>query len=118
MPNPVVQWQIVANDAEGVANFYRDLFGWTVKSDNALGYRELTSGEARGADGGVWPAQFEGRNFVQLFIEVDDVDGAIARATSLGAGVIVPKSALPDGDVMAVLHDPAGMTFGVKQSRR
>jgi predicted enzyme related to lactoylglutathione lyase len=114
MPNPVMQWQIVANDAESVAAFYCDLFGWTLKSDNAFGYRELQSGEPRGADGGVWPAQFEGRNFVQLFIEVDDVDAAIAKAASLGASVIVPKSALPDGDVMAVLQDPAGMSFGLR----
>ncbi len=46
------------------------------------------------------------RNFVQLFIQVEDVDAMIAKATSAGAKVLVPKSALPDGDTMAVLLDP------------
>jgi predicted enzyme related to lactoylglutathione lyase len=31
----------------------------------------------------------------------------------LGATVIVPPTTLPDGDMMAILLDPAGLTFGV-----
>jgi len=41
MGGSVVQWQIVARDAEGEAAFYRKLFGWTVNTDNALGYRQV-----------------------------------------------------------------------------
>jgi predicted enzyme related to lactoylglutathione lyase len=67
----------------------------------------------------VWPAppQLE-RPFVQLFIEVDDVSAYLARATSLGATVIVPESVLPDGDSMAVLHDPAGMSFAIRTRKQ
>ena len=36
-----------------------------------------------------------------------------AFARSLGGKVLVPKSVLPDGDTMAVLHDPTGISFGV-----
>jgi uncharacterized protein len=50
---------------------------------------------------------------VQLFIGVDDVEAAVKKATDLGAEVLVPVTALPDGDVMAVLRDPYGLTFGV-----
>lgn len=114
MPNPVVSWQIVATDPEGVATFYRDLFGWTLSVDNALRYRELRSGSGRGIDGGVWPAPPEAHTFVQLFVEVDDIDATIARAEARGAHVVVPRSALPDGDVMAVLVDPAGLAFGLR----
>jgi predicted enzyme related to lactoylglutathione lyase len=55
---------------------------------------------------------------VQLFIEVDDVDAYIAKATANGAKVIIPKSQLPDGDAMAILLDPAGMSFGLYTPRR
>lgn len=113
MPNPVVKWQILARDAEGVARFYSSLFGWTLNADNALGYRELRSGDERGIDGGVWPSGHDVPNFVQLFVEVDDIDGTIAKATAAGAKIVVPKSALPDGDTMAVLFDPQGMSFAV-----
>lgn len=115
MSNAVVQWQIVARDPEAETKFYASLFGWSVRKDNALGYRELKSGNGKGIDGGVWPSPAEGHNLVQLFIEVDDVDATMAKAQSLGAKVIVPKSTLPDGDVLAILLDPAGLSFGLMQ---
>ena len=52
---------------------------------------------------------------MQLFVEVLDVDDCIAKAIRLGAKVLVPKSVLPDGDTMAVLLDPTGLSFGVCQ---
>ena len=112
MPNPVVQWQIVSPDAGRTAAFYKSVFGWTVTADNQLGYRQIRAGN--GPDGGVWPGPKDmGRPFVQLYVEVADIDAAIDRATSLGATVIVPKSVLPDGDAMAVFNDPDGMSFAV-----
>lgn len=113
MGNPVVQWQIVARDPDAVASFYSSVFGWRVRTDNKLGFRQIETGDDRGIDGGVWPSPPEGHNLVQLFIEVDDVDAAIAKATARGAQVLFPKSLLPDGDTMALLLDPAGLSFGI-----
>src|SRR5882672_6379119 len=118
MPNPVVRWQILSPTPDKVAGFYQKLFDWKLSKANALGYRELTSGEKSGADGGVWPAPPGVNGFVQLFVEVPDVDAAIAKALSLGAKVLVPKSVLPDGDTMAVLHDPTGISFGVSALKK
>ena len=115
MPNPVVKWQIVASEAGSVAAFYKKLFDWTVDASNALGYRELRSGEARGIDGGVWPSPAPGHATVQLFVEVADVAAQLNRAVGLGAKVLVPRTVLPDGDVMALLVDPAGLSFGIVQ---
>ena len=117
MGNPVVQWQIVAKEPERVARFYASLFGWEVRIDNKLGYREVDTQSPRGINGGVWPAPPEGRDLVQLFIEVDDVDAYVTRATRLGAQVIVPKSELPDGDAIAIVLDPAGLSFGLFRRR-
>ncbi len=78
-----------------------------------MGYRQLKTGAANGVDGGVWPAPPGQAGFVQLFVEVADIDGCIAEATKLGAKVIVPRSELPDGDSMAVLLDPTGMSVAV-----
>lgn len=112
--NPaVVRWQIVTPNAEQSAQFYKQLFGWRVNQDNSLGFRELRSASERGIDGGVWPAPPGAPSFVQLFIEVPDVDASIAAAEALGAEIIVPKSVLPDGDEMAVLRDPTGIPFGL-----
>lgn len=109
----VVKWQIITPQPDVSAAFYKSLFGWSVALDNALGYRTLASGSGRGIDGGVWPAPPQTPSFVQLFIEVPDVEAALSLAQSLGATVLVPRAVLPDGDVMAVLQDPTGVTFGL-----
>jgi predicted enzyme related to lactoylglutathione lyase len=111
MTNTIVKWQIIARDPEKTARFYSSLFHWKIDANNKLGYRELKTGN--GIDGGVWPSPAEGPDMVQLFIEVDDVDATIAAAQRLGATIVVPKSTLPDGDTMAILLDPAGISFGI-----
>ena len=113
MPNPVIRWQIITPEPDQAAGFYQKLFAWQVSKANAMGYRELRSGGPGGAEGGVWPAPPGQPGFVQLFVEVGSVDDTVARATQLGAKVIIPKSVLPDGDTMAVLLDPTGLSFGV-----
>lgn len=117
MGNPVVQWQIVAREPDKVASFYSKVFDWRVRTDNQLGYRTFESGNTRGIPGGVWPSPPDGHNLLQLFIEVDDIDAYVAKATSNGASVIIPKSQLPDGDAMAILLDPAGLSFGLYSPR-
>lgn len=118
MGNPVVKWQIVAPDIAAITGFYSKLFGWTVDATNALGYRELRSGDDRGIDGGVWPAPAPGPAMVQLFVEVEDVQAHLDRATALGAKVLVPRTELPDGDVMALFVDVAELSCGLVQARR
>ena len=117
MGSPVLHWQIVSKDPAATAKFYGKLFEWRIDAANALGYREVKTGNPQGIDGGIWPCPPEGHSLVQLFMEVPDVDTCVRQATALGATVIVPKSDLPDGDSMAVLLDPTGIAFGVYRRR-
>lgn len=117
MGSPVVQFQIVAREPEPLARFYADTFGWRIRTNNALGYRELDTQSDRGIQGGVWPSPPEGHNLVQLFIEVDDIDAYVAKAAAAGARVLFPRQQLPDGDAMAILLDPAGLPFGLYTPR-
>jgi predicted enzyme related to lactoylglutathione lyase len=112
-----MQFQIVARDPAAVADFYAGVFGWRVSTNNALGYREIDTRSDRGIQGGVWPSPPEGHSLVQLFIEVDDIDTYLTKATTAGAKVIFPKQQLPDGDAMALLLDPAGLSFGLYTPR-
>ena len=113
MSAPVVRWQVISSQPDAAASFYQKLFGWTLSQDNGMGYREIKTGDAKGIDGGIWPAPPGQGRFTQLFVEVADVDACLAKATDLGAKVIMPKAVLPDGDAMAVLLDPTGLTIGV-----
>jgi uncharacterized protein len=110
---PVMQWQLITKDPARLQAFYTKLFGWDCSADNALGYRMLDTGSERGINGGIWPAPPNAKSFVQLLIEVDDVPACVKHAAELGASVIVPPQKLPDGDEMAILHDPEGVPFGI-----
>lgn len=112
MGAPVLQWQLVATDPDQLVKFYSDLFGWKVTAKNALGYRQVETGDSS-INGGIWPSPADGHSFVQLFVGVPNVEQWVAKATELGARIVVPPTTLPDGDTMAVLADPCGVTFGV-----
>lgn len=113
---PVRQFQILARDPAASAAFYSCVFGWEVNDANSLGYRQITTGSS-GMDGGIWPAPPNATPFVQLFVEVEDLEAVMARATIQGATVILAPQVLPDGDTMALLADPEGLSFGVFKPR-
>lgn len=115
MPDPIARWQIVSPDPEQTVRFYERLFGWKSTQANAMGYRELRTEVAPEGpvDGGVWPAPPGQGPMVQLYVEVNDVKAYADKATKAGARIVVPPSVLPDGDEMAVLLDPMGMSFGI-----
>jgi uncharacterized protein len=115
MAHPVVHWQALVRDPERAASFYAAAFGWNVDDGNALGYRAIPA-NGRGIGGGIWPLA-EGRSMVQLFVEVPDVDAALAAAQATGAQVIIPKQVLPDGDEMAVIADPEGIAWGLMRAK-
>ena len=113
MANSVVQWQVITQDPGKHSSFYADVFGWTISSNNALGYRTATNGSDDGIGGGFWPAPPGAPTFVQLFIQVEDIADTIKRVQEAGGAVIIPAQTLPEGDQMAILRDPMGISFGV-----
>ncbi len=113
MGNAVVQFQILSKAPEETASFYAALFGWSVDANNPMGYRQIRTGSSEGIQGGIWPAPPQAPNFVQLFMAVEDVKASVEKAESLGAKMLIPPTMLPDGDEMAVLHDPQGMSFAL-----
>lgn len=117
MGDAVTQFQILSKDPEQTAKFYAQLFHWSIDANNALGYRQIRTGSKEGIQGGIWPAPPQAPSVVQLFVSVQDVKAAVASAESLGAKTIIPATMLPEGDEMAVLLDPQGMSFAVWRSR-
>ena len=113
MAHPVMQFQILSKTPDETARFYGSLFGWTVDANNPMGYRRIDTGSKAGIQGGIWPAPPQSPNFVQLYVGVDDVKTAAGKAEELGAKLIIPPTMLPEGDEMAVLLDPQGMSFAV-----
>ena len=117
MANPVMQFQILSKAPNETAKFYSALFGWAVNDNNLLGYREINTGSNKGIQGGIWPAPPQASTFVQLFMAVEDVKTCVKNAEDLGAKLIIPLIVLPNGDELAVMHDPQGMPFGIMKTK-
>jgi uncharacterized protein len=108
-----MQFQILSKSPDETAHFYSQLFGWKIDANNSMGYRQIHTGTEHGIHGGIWPAPPQAPNFVQFFVAVPDVASWVKKAESLGAMVLIPPTKLPEGDEMAVLHDPHGMSFAI-----
>jgi uncharacterized protein len=48
-----------------------------------------------------------------VYFQVTDCDGAVAKASSLGAKVFVPPTDIPKTGRFSVLQDPQGAVFNV-----
>jgi predicted enzyme related to lactoylglutathione lyase len=117
MGSPVVQFQIISKEPDKTASFYAELFGWKIDANNPMGYRRIDTRSKQGIQGGIWPAPPQAPSFAQLFVGVTDVKAAVKRAEELGAKVLIPPTVLPEGDEMAVMHDPLGLSFGLMKQR-
>jgi predicted enzyme related to lactoylglutathione lyase len=113
MGNPVTQWQVITREPEKHSAFYAVVFGWNIRSDNPFGYRMVDPDSAKGIPGGFWPAPPEAQAFVQLFIEVTDIEETVRQVTNNGGSVLIPPQTLPTGEQMAILRDPMGISFGL-----
>jgi predicted enzyme related to lactoylglutathione lyase len=109
MANTVNYFEIGSPDPQASRAFYGGLFDWDI------GEPSMPSGysSVEGPAGGLWDSTaVGGANWAIFYVQVDDIRGAIERATGLGATIVIPL--IDNGDIeFAHLADPLGNRFGV-----
>ena len=113
MPNPVVHWEITARDAKKMEEFYANLFGWHVESDNPMNYGFVDTHTDTGINGGIPQAQEGDQPRVILYVEVDDLQAYLDRAEELGGRTLMPPTEIPGIVTIAMFADPEGQHDGV-----
>jgi len=108
---PVVHWEIMALDAPRQRAFFSDLFGWAIDANNPQNYGMVPSGGDGAIGGGIGPAQ-DGKPYVAFYVEVPDIGAALARAESLGAATVLPRTDM-GMVVLAQFRDPEGNLVGL-----
>ena len=117
MGAPVVRFEIMGGKANQLENFYEDLFGWTIDSNNPMKYGIVDTGNQTGINGGVGTTQ-DGIRRVSVYIEVEDLDATLAKAEKFGGKTILPPSQVPSGPKLAMFADPAGNVAGLLLAER
>lgn len=122
MGHPVVHFEITGKDGTSLAAYYSALFGWEVDTDNPLKYGLVQDGNTNedgvGIGGGIGTAAGGGAGHVTVYVEVANVDTALAKAASLGGTRLFGPDEVPGtGVVLGQFADPEGHVIGVMQRR-
>jgi hypothetical protein len=100
--------EIPAADPTAAGVFYAEVFGWQVQTDPAGAYHLF---EPQRGPGGAFVQAGESTGAqtggVLIYIFTDDIDATLAKAETLGAKTLTPKTEAPQG-WFAVFADPAG----------
>ena len=114
----VVHFELPADKVLRAVAFYREVFGWRIeKWDGPVEYWLITTGPegTPGIDGALMPREGPGSTVVNT-VDVDDLDGYIAKVTTAGGTIVMPRMAVPGVGYMAYGQDTEGNTFGMMQS--
>ena len=111
MGNPVVHFEITAKGVERLHDFYGKIFGWKIDANNPFKYGMTDTGAGVGINGGI--GETTGTPRVTFYIQVADIDKALAAITASGGAVAMAKTAIPGGPTLAQFTDPAGHLIGL-----
>jgi predicted enzyme related to lactoylglutathione lyase len=113
-----VWYELMSTDPDAAVPFYESVIGWGTKpwEGGERPYTMWTTSEK--PSGGVMQLPEEAAAAGApphwlAYIFVSDTDAAVARATELGATVLVPRTEIPSEGCFAVLCDPQGATFAL-----
>ncbi len=117
MPNPVVHFEITGKDAEALQQYYRDLFGWSLTPMAPdVPYGLVGSEETGDGIGGGVGASMDGASLLTIYVQVDDIQGALDRAVELGGEVVQPPTVIPGAVTYAQFRDIEGNIVGLAAS--
>lgn len=117
MSNRIMWLEIASTDISASAKFYMDLFGWPIVRDEEMDYTmtAFDRGETGVGFAPVDEDQGVAPGSVLVYVYVDDVDAAIAKAKELGAPISLDKTEIPTVGWMAIFGDPGGNRIAVMQ---
>ena len=118
MGQPVVHFEVIGKDAGTLQSYYSELFGWQIDASNPMNYGVVqrdgnTSADGAGIGGGVaaGPEGYDGH--VTFYVEVPDVEAALAKAESLGGSRIFGPDKVMEGLEIGQFTDPEGHLIGL-----
>jgi len=110
MTNPVTHFEIMGKDAIALQKFYADVFGWKLSPPVAeQANYSLFDNEGHGIGGGIG----EGDPRVTVYIEVDDPQAYLDKATKAGAKTLMEVTQVMGDVTIALFADPQGNTVGL-----
>src|SRR5262249_8282326 len=106
MGHPVVHFEIGCRDSAKTQEFFAAMFDWKIESMGPTGM--IPTGSQTGINGHINALGHEPHNYVTVYVQVDDLQAYLDKATKLGGKVIVPPMPVPNMGHFAWFADPEG----------
>jgi uncharacterized protein len=116
-----VHFEIIGKDPNRLQRYYSELFGWEIDSNNPMNYGVVQRDGNLNSDGvgigggiGAGPEGYGGH--VTFYVEVPDVEAALAKAEKLGGSRMMGPEEPIEGVEIGLFTDPEGHVVGVVKS--
>lgn len=111
MSNAVVHFEIGAENASKLREFYTTLFGWQFDTtDPSYGVVDQTDG---GIGGGIMQIRENMPPYVTVYVAVDDLPATLTRIKELGGAEVLGPTAIPTVGEFALFRDPEEHLVGL-----
>ena len=107
----VVHVEVTGKDGEKLQSFFKDVFGWSLETNNPGGYGMYRQGD--GFTGGIGTAPEGQPAGVTFYVHTDDPQATLDRAVAGGGRLIMPLTQVAPETTIALFADPEGHVVGI-----
>ena len=115
MQHPVVWFEVMGENGEGLQSFYSKLFGWKIDANNPMKYGMVEAVNGQGIPGGVGQLGDQPWPKVTFYVSTESVDTSLAKAENLGGKILLPRTEMPGGPVLGMFADTEGNVIGLAE---
>ncbi|GAA1128971.1 VOC family protein [Kribbella jejuensis] len=111
----IIHVEIVAEDHDRVAQFYREVFGWELTPAPVPdGYLLARTGQGDGIDGAIMSNRYQSQQTI-AWLEVDNLEPILDAARAAGGEQVGEIQELPGVGRLTYIRDPEGVLLGLRQ---
>lgn len=107
----VIHVEVTGKNGEALQNFYKDVLGWSLDTNNPGGYGMYRQED--GLTGGIGATQDGSAGQVTFYVHTDDPQGTLDKVAASGGRVVMPLTQVAPETTIALFADPEGHVVGI-----
>jgi hypothetical protein len=113
MSQPVVHFEITAQDYKAAQTFYSKLFDWEISEPPGMNYGLVKAAGEKSIGGGIGEPRKGDAPSLTFYVQVDDLQKYLDKAESLGGKTVVGETPIPGIGAFAMIADLDGNVIGL-----